>query len=215
MNGDAQEGLRIAPALHRAGLPAMLISYRGDVGAPSGPDDVHHMGLTEWRDLEAAARYALSHGARRLLLVGYSMGGAITTQFMERSPLAGRVAGLLLDAPVLDWRSVLEFNASQIGLPSLSALPVEWALDVRIGPDWDSLDALDHAEDFRLPILLFQGTEDELVPISDSDAFASELSRWVTYYRVPSAGHTEAWNVDPRLSERRLSAFLRHLSPRS
>jgi uncharacterized protein len=50
-------------------------------------------GLTEWRDLAAAAQYALARGARRLLLVGYSMGGAIVVSFLEHSPLAARVAG--------------------------------------------------------------------------------------------------------------------------
>jgi pimeloyl-ACP methyl ester carboxylesterase len=208
INGDPQAGLRIAPTLHRAGLPTMLISYREDLGAPPSPDGLHHMGLSEWRDLEAAARYALAHGAHRLLLAGYSMGGAIVAQFMERSPLAPRVAGLLLDAPALDWESILEFNASQMGLPSFLALPVEWAIDARISPDWESLDALRHPADFHLPILLFHGTEDKLVPISLSDSLARELPRWVTYYRVPRAGHTEAWNVDPALYERRLEAFL-------
>lgn len=208
INGDSQAGLRIAPTLHRDGLPTMLISYREDLGAPPSPDGLHHMGLSEWRDLEAAARYALAHGARHLLLVGYSMGGAIVAQFMERSSLAPHVAGLLLDAPALDWESILEFNASQMGLPSFLALPVEWAIDARIGPDWESLDALRHPADFHLPILLFHGTEDKLVPISSSDAFAAELPHWATYYRVPRAGHTEAWNVDPALYERRLRAFL-------
>jgi hypothetical protein len=46
------------------------------------------------------------------------------------------------------------------------------------------------------------------VPIATSDQFAKELSGWVTYYRVPHAGHTEAWNVDPALYEQRLTAFL-------
>src|SRR4029077_18643131 len=92
INSDQQAGLRIAPALHRAGLPSLLIRYREDLGAPASPGGFHHMGLTEWRDLQAAARYALARGARHLVLVGYSMGGAIVTQFMERSPLAPRVA---------------------------------------------------------------------------------------------------------------------------
>ncbi len=211
INGDQQAGLRIAPTLHRDGLPAMLITYREDLGAPPSPDGLHHIGLTEWRDLQAAARYALSHGARRLVLIGYSMGGAIVAQFMERSPLAHRVGGLVLDAPALDWKSILEFNAEQMGLPGFLATPVEWAIDARIDPDWGSLDALDHPEDFHLPILLFHGTEDKLVPISSSDAFAAELPHWVTYYRVAKAGHTESWNVDPSLYERRLTAFLHRI----
>lgn len=209
VNGDQQAGLRIAPALHRAGLPSLLITYREDLGAPSSPDGLHHMGLTEWHDLQAAARYALAHGAHRLVLVGYSMGGAIVTQFMERSPLAPRVAGLVLDAPVLDWKKTLEFNAERMGLPGFLATPVEWAVGARIDADWSSLDAIAHPEDFHLPILLFHGTEDSVVPIATSDAFAAELPRWVTYYRVPRADHTESWNVDPRLYERRVGEFLR------
>jgi uncharacterized protein len=105
INDDPEAGLRISPALHRDGLPSLLITYREDLGAPKSPDGLHHMGLTEWRDLEAAARYALSHGARRLVLVGYSMGGAIVTQFIEHSPLAGHVAALVVDAPALDWKA--------------------------------------------------------------------------------------------------------------
>jgi alpha-beta hydrolase superfamily lysophospholipase len=213
INGTPQVGLRMAPTLHRAGLPTLMISYREDLGAPPSPDGFHHMGLTEWHDLEAAARYAIGHGARRLVLAGYSMGGAIVAQFMERSPLARWVSGLVLDAPALDWKRVLEFNATEMGLPAFSVLPVEWAIAARIDADWDSLDALQHPEDFHLPILLFHGTEDEVVPISLSDEFAAELPRWATYFRAPKAGHTEAWNVAPRLYERRLAAFLARVAP--
>jgi len=209
INSSPQTDLRIAPALRRADLPSLLISYRDDAGAPSSPDGLHHMGLTEWRDLQAAARYALAHGARRLLLVGYSMGGAIVGQFMERSPLAHRVAALVLDAPAIDWKSTLAFNAREMGLPSFTATPLEWAIGARIDADWEQLDMRDHPGAFQLPILLFHGEQDDIVPIETSDEFAEELPRWVTYYRVPRAGHTQAWNVGPALYERRLRRFLR------
>jgi alpha-beta hydrolase superfamily lysophospholipase len=213
INSTPQTGLRVAPTLHRAGLPTLLISYREDLGAPPSPDGFHHMGQTEWRDLAAAARYALAHGARRLVLVGYSMGGAIVAQFMQRSPLADRVSGLVLEAPALNWQDILEFNATEMGFPGFASLPVEWAIGARIDADWDSLDALQHPEDFQLPVLLFHGTEDDLVPISTSDEFAAELPRWVTYFRVPRAGHTQAWNVNPPLYERRLTSFLSRVVP--
>jgi hypothetical protein len=209
INDDREVGLRIAPALHRAGLPQLLISYREDLGAPSGPGGLHRMGETEWRDLAAAIRYALDHGARRVVLVGYSMGGALVAQLMERSPLSTHVAALILDAPALDWRAILEFNAERMGLPGPLALPVEWAIDARIDPDWDSLDAAAHPEDFHLPILLFHGEDDKVIPIATSEAFAEELPDWVTYYATPKAGHTQSWNVNPRLYERRLTRFLK------
>jgi uncharacterized protein len=214
INGDPQVGLRIAPTLRRAGLPQILITYREDQGAPPSRDGYHHMGLTEWRDLQAAARYALRRGARSLLLVGYSMGGALVTQFMQRSPLARRVAALVLDAPVLDWRATLEFNATRMGLPSFLADPVEWVIGARIPVDWDSLDALEHTASLHLPILLFHGTDDDVVPIATSDDLAAALPNRVTYFRVPQAGHVESWNVDPALYERRLRRFLAHLPGR-
>jgi uncharacterized protein len=208
INDDREVGLRIAPVLHQLGLPSLLITYRDDVGAPSSPDDHHHMGLTEWRDLQAAARYALSRGARQLVLVGYSMGGAIVTQLIERSSLTNRVSAVILDAPVLDWKATIEFNATQMGLPSFLALPVEWMIGARIDADWQSLNAVDHTKDFRMPVLLFHGEEDEVVPIESSEEFATALRRRVTFYRLPRAGHTQSWNVDPGLYDHRLRRFL-------
>jgi uncharacterized protein len=118
------------------------------------------------------------------------------------------VDGLVLDAPVLDWRETLEFNTTEMGLPSLAALPLEWAIGARIDADWDSLDALQHTDDFQLPILLFHGDDDKVVPIATSEDFAKELPRWVDFHTAPEAGHVEAWNVAPRPYEQRLSAFL-------
>lgn len=208
INSNPRTGLRMLPTLHRAGLPTLLITYREDLGAPPSPDGLHHMGLTEWRDLEAAARYALARGAKHLVLAGYSMGGAIVSQFMQNSELAPRVTGLVLDAPALNWQEILSFNATDLGFPSFSTLPVEWMIGARIDVDWDSLDAVAHPEAFQLPILLFHGGEDDLVPISTSEEFAAELPRWVSFHRYPRAGHCEAWNVDPPLYERQLTGFL-------
>ncbi len=208
INDDPQAGLRLLPALRRAGLTSLLITYREDLGAPPSPDGLHHMGLTEWRDLEAAARYAISRGAHRLVLIGYSMGGSLVTQFMQHSRLAGRVSGLVLDAPALNWKEILSFQSSEMGLPGFLATPVEWAIDARIDPDWDDLNALEHLDALQLPILLFHGTDDEVVPISTSDELAAQLPHRVTYFRAPEAGHTEAWNAAPRLYELRLRRFL-------
>jgi pimeloyl-ACP methyl ester carboxylesterase len=208
LNDDPEVGLRLAPTLRTAGLSSLLITYRDDLGAPESPDGLHHMGLTEWKDLQAAARYALSHGARSLVLIGYSMGGALVTQFMQHSALATRVRGLILDAPVLSWQDIISFNATEMGLPGFAAKPVEWVIGARIDVDWGDLDALAHTEDLEVPILLFHGLEDTLIPVETSDELAEDLPEWVTYHRVPRAEHTQSWNVDPSLYERRVQDFL-------
>lgn len=212
INDTPDSGLRLLPTLRRAGMPSMLITYREDLGTPPSPDGYHHMGQTEWRDLEAAARYALRHGARRLVLAGYSMGGSIVAQFMQSSDLAPRVAGLVLDAPALDWPAIFEFGAEEMGMPAIAAWPLERAIAARIDVDWDAVDAAKHPDAFQLPILIFHGVDDELVPISVSEEFAAELPEHVTLYRVPQADHTQSWNVAPRLYERRLARFLRQLN---
>lgn len=208
INDTPQVGLRIAPALHRLGLPTLLITYRDDQGAPQSPDGFHHMGLTEWRDLEAAARYALAHGAKHLVLVGYSMGGSLVTQFLENSPLSPRTAAVVLDAPALNWKAILEFNSEEMGFPGFFALPVEWAIGARIDTDWSALDAIQHTDELHYPTLLFHGEEDEVVPMRTSEEFTERLPRWVTFFAVPRADHTQSWNVDPALYDRRLRRFL-------
>ena len=69
---------------------------------PPSPDGFHWYGLTEWEDLEGAARFSFEHGAEDLILVGYSMRGAIVTNFLYQSSVAKNVRGVILDAPMLD-----------------------------------------------------------------------------------------------------------------
>jgi uncharacterized protein len=207
-NITRHEGLRVLPTLRRAGLPTLLIAYRNDPGAPESEDGLIHLGETEWRDLESAARRAMRDGARSFVLLGDSMGGAVVSQFIHESPLASRVRALILDAPVLDWGAVLDLQADERGLPTLLATTTEWAVSLRIGFDWSAFDQVARAREFQMPILLFHGTEDSTVPISSSDAFARALPDLVTYHRVARAGHVESWNVGPARYERRVQAFL-------
>src|SRR4029453_12022176 len=79
-NAPRTETLRtLAPVAPHA-FPALAINYRNDLGGPENPDGLRHWGATEWRDLEAATRYALDRGAAGVVLAGYSMGGAVRSE---------------------------------------------------------------------------------------------------------------------------------------
>jgi alpha-beta hydrolase superfamily lysophospholipase len=212
IDGSRTGGLRPLASLHSLGFPTLLIDYRNDAGAPASPDGHIHLGMTEWRDLDAAARWAVQHGARRFVLYGDSMGGSIVTRFMHVSPLAGRVAALVLDAPVLNWGGVIDHQASRLYMPFM-APPVKWMIGARTDVDWSTLDEVSQARSFHLPILLFQGEDDALVPPTESHAFAQGAPGPVTYVPVAGAGHIESWNANPSAYDTRLRRFLTAYAP--
>lgn len=171
-------------------------------------------GQTEWEDLAAAVQYALSHGAHSVVLVGYSMGGGIAASFLERSPLAARVAGVILDSPMLDFSRTVDLGASRqrlplVGLPlpqSLTAV-AKWIAGWRYGVAWGSLDYLHGAAKLQAPILLFHGTADTRVPVATSDQL-TRTARGVTYVRVAGADHLDCWNLEPAGYDRAVQAFV-------
>ena len=218
-----EEALRALPVLHRLGVPALVPSYRNDADGPSSPARTYGLGDTEWRDVEAVARYALEHGARRLVVLGWSMGGAILLQFAARSPLAAQVAALVLDGPVVDWYDVLDHQARQKGVPvrlgryglRLLAHPLGRRLVGVEGPlDLRAMDWVHRAQELVLPVLLLHSDADDYVPSGPSQRLARARPDLVTYVGGSLARHTKEWNVDPAGWESAVEAFLRdHLSP--
>ncbi|WP_107644857.1 S9 family peptidase, partial [Streptomyces sp. Ru87] len=102
----------VMPFLHDRQFPVLDIAYRGDPGAPRSPDGVGHLGDTEWRDLDAALRFAVRSGARRVVLYGWSTGATMALRTAADSALRHRISGLVLDSPVLDWRTTVRALAA-------------------------------------------------------------------------------------------------------
>jgi uncharacterized protein len=198
IGANRAEGLRTLSVLSARGLPGLLVTYRNDLDAPRATDGLYHLGLTEWRDIEAAVADALSHGARDVVLASYSMGGHVTMQFMSRSPLASRVRGVILEAPVLDWSATLAHRSRVLGVPAIATWFAKQLAGMRAGLDWDQLDLVTHHEGVRAPILLFHGIHDQFVPEAASEAYAKVMQDQVTLVRIEQANHVEAWNADPQ-----------------
>ena len=207
-----REALRILPALHDAGMHQLVISYRNDAVAPAAPDRRYHLGDTEWQDLEAAVAYVLGRGARRVVLLGWSMGAAIGGAFLGRSRLAGRVAAVVWDAPLLDWRSTLRLQASNRHLPTPLVGPALAFTGMRIGIDVDRFDLIRNPPAVRPPTLVLHSDADTAVPVADSRALATAAQGlgWPLRYReVAGVEHTASWNADPVRYERDVTGFLR------
>jgi pimeloyl-ACP methyl ester carboxylesterase len=207
-DGSRGESLRYLRTLHGAGMPVLVPTYRNDVGAPASPDGVDHLGGTEWQDVDAAVHWALDHGARDVVLGGWSMGGAVALQVADRSAVAGRIRGLVLDSPVVDWRDVFSGQGSVRGLPAPETDLAMWVAERRYGLDLDRLDWVGRSADLKVPTLVVASDADDYVPDGPAKRLAAARPDLVTLDLVPGAGHTQAWNLDPAGYERRLAKWL-------
>ncbi|MEU9143011.1 alpha/beta fold hydrolase [Streptomyces sp. NPDC048349] len=198
----------VMPFLHRYRLPVLDLAYRGDLGAPASPDGLGHLGESEWRDLDAAIRYALRYGARRVILHGWSTGAAMALRAAERSALAGRISGLVLDSPVLDWHATLRALVAARHTPA-PVLPLAVrAAESRAGLRADHRPPLADPGSLRVPVLVFHGPDDTLAPWEPSRRLAAARPDLVTLHTVREAGHGAMWNADPAGYEEALRRFL-------
>ena len=190
--GSRAEALRVVPALHEAGLPVLAVTYRNDFGAPASPDGLFHLGDTEWRDVEAAVRYALANGARDVVLYGWSLGGAIVGQFLGRSGEADEVVGVVLDAPVTSWTRTLELQSRNRGVPTQLVPVAELVSDWRADLEFGRFELAERPPAHKPPTLLFHGAADGTVPVSASRelAEASHALGWpLTYVEEIGRAH--------------------------
>lgn len=212
-----EEATRYLPALTSAGWEVVVPAYRGDEGegAAPWPEGRFLLGTRAWADLEAVVAVTTADDDV-VVLFGASLGGAMIGQFMDRSPLAGRVDGIVLDGPLLSLDATMRFHASRVGVPDLLApvlVPLgQLVADVRHGMDSASLEQVADDGTFDLPTLLIICGQDMQEPIEPMEQLA-RLEDQVQVARFETAGHLVAWNHEPQRFERVLTDFLDALPP--
>ncbi len=201
-----EEAVRAVRPLHETGWTCLVPTYRNDEGVPAGPDGRYALGLSEWRDVDSAIGYALARGAREVLLAGWSMGGAIVLQLLDRSGHAPVVSRVLLDAPVIDWGDVLAHHAREHHLPPFVGTLARAMMNQRWGHrivgvhervDLALTDWVSRAEELHHRILLIHSADDEFVPVGPSRELAQARPDLVTIVEWDVARHCKEWNTDP------------------
>lgn len=199
------ECLRAVPLFHARGITSLLVSYRNDGDGPHSRTGTYALGATEWRDIDAAIGYARRHGAARVVLMGWSMGGAIALQAALGSAHREFIAGVVLDSPVIDWRIVLSYQARLLGLPApvadltIGALRADWtsgATGAGAAIPFDRLDVVARAGELRHPLLILHSDDDGFVPSDASHQLADARPDLVDLQVFDTARHTKLWNYD-------------------
>lgn len=211
------ETLRAVPVFRDAGYTSLLMSYRNDGDAPASGDGRYALGDAEWTDVESAIRFALDRGAREVVLMGWSMGGATVLQAATRSSFAGVVRGLVLDSPVVSWAATLKFQARLLHLPgfigsaAFAVMGWSWGRPVTgqdTPIDRGRLDLVRNAAMLTLPVLLLHSDDDGYVPSAASHALAAARPDIVAMETFSVARHTKLWNYDPERWNRTIAQWL-------
>jgi len=212
------ETLRAVPLFHRLGITSLVISYRNDGEAPRSATGTYALGATEWQDVDAAIAYAVTHGAQHVILMGWSMGGAMCLQAEALSAHRDVVAALVLESPVVDWHTVLRYQSRVLRLPT----PVLGVTERLLGSRWgarlvtggeaiplDRLDRVAHADELRHPVLILHSDDDGFVPSDASHALAAARPDLVTMETFEVARHTKLWNYDEARFTRVIEEWIR------
>lgn len=217
------ETLRALPLLHERGINVIVPSYRNDEDGPPSPDGRYGLGLTEWADIEEAARYVKGQGATAIELFGWSMGGAIVMQFLDRSELSELVSHVVLDGPVLSWADVISHHASMNRLHPRLAKLASLMLETGQGNVFAGVaqplpikhtDWVARAAEVRHRILIIHSVADKFVPYGPSAQLGAKRPDLVSLHLWDRADHVREWNTDPQRWERVVAEFL-DSSPKS
>jgi pimeloyl-ACP methyl ester carboxylesterase len=209
IGGIRENGYRLLSILHAAGLPTLMITYRNDDNAPASKPAFRTFGLTEWRDLDAAAGWALGHGASHLVIVGESMGGAVAGQFLAHSTHAGAVSALVLDAPAVDFEVVADWALAQYHVPLGDQLA---SIATSVASHWSPVplsdaNVFDAVAGFPGPVFIAHGSTDQLVPFTLSQKLVAARQGPTVFFQT-SADHLHSYKEQPEKYRQELGDFL-------
>jgi dienelactone hydrolase len=211
--------LRTVPSARSLGYTSLVVSYRGDGEGPATFNGASMLGIAEWPDVDAAITYAVEHGARRIVLFGWSMGASVVLLTAERSQHRDLIAGVVVVSPALQWRGTIRHGAHIVGLPRICGDMAMVALSGRrlsriVGvPEPIDFDAMDWSIPGRIqtPCLVVHSEGDEKIPMSLSRLVVAANAEHAELFETPHAAHAWEYNVGPELFDSGITAWLQAL----
>ena len=210
LHGYRSMGLRdfsgIADELLSLGFNILLLTQRAH-GKSSGR--AISFGIKERLDAKAVCEYVdkMQSGKGKIILCGVSM-GASTVAMASALSLPESVCGIVCDCPFSSPRNIIRKVISDKGLPAGLIYPF-----IRLGAvlfggfDPSSLSVCEEVKSAKIPLLLFHGTEDKLVPISMSEKIFDNYKCKKTFVKVRGATHTTSVIYDRSLYSESLKKF--------
>ena len=155
-------------ALIRNGAGLIAVNFRGYGGSTGSPteDGLH-------RDAAAAYAFAVAHyPAQRIVLYGVSLGTGVAVKLAAEQP----VAKLILEAPYT--------STADVAAGMFPFVPVHWLMKDQLRSDqWIGK--------VHVPLLIMQGTRDEVIPIRFGERLFALANEPKQFVRFEGGGHND------------------------
>jgi alpha-beta hydrolase superfamily lysophospholipase len=209
------ETLRNFRQLQDLGFSQLAISHETDAKPFGLGKRKSYLGATEWRQVERAVEYAMAHGAERIVLYGWSLGGMFVNQFLERSRKTTAIAGVIFDSPMLDYRGTLQLQAGRAGVDRAivdkSMKLIRSSSLLRLlgfrNIDMFTLSALNKPVKVQVPTLLFHSSNDGYISTSGVYRYR-ELNPKTRLVEINGARHCRLFNEDPEKYQKAITDFV-------
>lgn len=202
------EALRLLPGLVAQRFSVMVMTVRGDRGAPRPLTGLRALGSTEWRDLDAAIEYGFTQDATEFVLVGLDTGASIVANYLHRADDINAIRGVVYDSAVLDPERIADRVAEDSGVLAPMRGAGKLLASIRFDIDWNELDQVDRAPEYTVPVLVLHGELDAFADIAVAEEFVAALGNRGRLVRFEMGRHGQLWNVDPPKYEGALLEFI-------
>lgn len=208
---NRHETLRAVAVVSRLGWQSLSISVRNDGVGPTSPGGTYELGVGEAEDVAVAIDWARQHGAKRIVLFGWSMGGAASIH-VDR-----QVDGLILESPALSWDNILDYQARLVNAPAWASKLMRALLASPVGARsvgadrpirWQAADGSAALLARLEPALLLVSTADQTVPAGPALQIAQRKIPGIHVEVFSTAGHCRLWNVEPARWEQTVTDWL-------
>lgn len=206
------EALRILPALVAARYPVMVMTVRGDEGAPPSRNGLRALGASEWRDLAAAVDYGFAQNADEFILLGFDTGASVIATYLHEADDITAIRGVVYDSALHDPERVADRIATARNVPAPLRGAGKLLATIRFDIDWNELDQIDRAWEYTLPVLVLHGAEDDIAELGDAAEFAAAVGARATLVEFATGRHSQLWNADPARYEEALITFFERVS---
>jgi len=210
-NAAIGETLRNFSQFDKLGFNQLFLPHESDPKPEGLGKRKSDLGVSEWKQVEAAVREARNLGATEVVLFGWSLGAMIIGQFMIRSEESKIVSKLIMDSPLVDYRSTLRLQSELAGYKAsfgdyvYITLTKSYALKT-VGFGYKELPSLLH--EYSVPVLVLYSKTDGYVSMEMIPELKS-LNKTLVLREFENGKHCRLYNQNPEFYLSSIEDFIK------